>query len=84
MKYWIFTVTGHKTDGKNFTPEEIFNQRMREKMIPTSDNTTYTLQRHALVFRDIAFGDNCHHVREMRSPQNLLVIPSIDVRVRFG
>ncbi len=30
MSYWTFTVTGHKIGSETFTPEEIFNQRMKD------------------------------------------------------
>jgi predicted RNA-binding protein len=39
MRYWIFTVTGQKADGRNYSSEEIFKQRMQDKFWGIGEKT---------------------------------------------
>jgi hypothetical protein len=39
MNYWIFTVTSQKSDGRTFSPQEILNQRMKDRFWGLGDRT---------------------------------------------
>lgn len=77
MNHWIFTVTGHKIEDEVYTPDEIFEQRMRDrfwgigertpnrKNLQKGDRVVYYVGSPRKVFAGTAMlGSDCFQLHE--------------------